>query len=169
MYSFAVIGIRLLAAYLILTGLASSGYVLAPIFENPETYSGENYYYYSLWVVSSLVFGGLIFLLARPFAGIIVHALPKTEIKVADIEIVTVGTFLIGLFLVGDYLPNAIAQTFILNSYSDTGILDAYSNSSSGVTTDPYIFASWAPVFGGALIMIGTSPISKLFSKLRKL
>jgi len=109
MYSFCVIGIRLLAAYFILSGLASSGYVLAPIFEDPETYTGENYYYYSLWVLSSLVFGVLIFILARPFSGIIVHALPKTEIKVVDIEIVTVGTFLIGLFFVGDYLPNAIA------------------------------------------------------------
>lgn len=164
MYSFSVIGIRLLAAYFIFSGLGNSGYVLLPLFE-PQYFDDYSYFYTSLWVLTNLVFGVLIFFLARPFSQLLISGLPDIEIKKGEVHVVSVGTFLIGLYFFVVYFPDALVQTLFTDSYITTDSVWP----ETGDRIESIILSYWVPVFVSVIIMLGANHSAKLFSKLRKL
>lgn len=160
MYSFSVVGIRLMAAYFVFSGLAFSGEVLLPLLGETTTPQLEYYQSTSFYVLTNLIAGILIWFIAKPLATFVTAGLPDAKKKIETESIIASGTFLIGLYWTISSLPNAIYTTFYINSSYVPGDL-SYLNE--------ILFSNWLSGLTGLIVMLGSYRIAWLVGKIRKM
>lgn len=167
MYSFAVVGIRLIATYFFVTSLSQS-LLLIPLLsqgsEGGEFFAVNTFVLF--YAIFNLIIGIALWLISKWLGKIMV---PKNKQEISILENsdwVAIGTFLIGLYWLTIYLPKAFTQTYYaLNVMPED--LRAYPGVKTSINFE-FIYDQWAVVFFALLIMLSAGKLSKIFDWLRK-
>ncbi len=105
MNSIAVIGLRLISIYLIVTGINAIVGLSAALTVMEQELNNSIPYLQLLSVVIPFISGVIIWLISVPISKHIVNIPKPDTIAINDTNLVSAGTFLIGLYLVFSTIP----------------------------------------------------------------
>jgi len=167
MYSFAVVGIRLIATYFFVQGLSQSWQLIVFFTQSqPAVQSFEVYTFMVFYVIFYLTIGIVIWAISK-WLGKIMLPGNKEEISIPEnSDWVAVGTFLIGLYWLVLYLPQALAQTYYALNVQP-GDFKPYPGIKTSINFE-FIYTHWVVVVFALIIILFSGKKSRFFGWLRK-
>ncbi|HXV73961.1 MAG TPA: hypothetical protein VD713_04465 [Sphingomonadales bacterium] len=156
----AIIGIRLIAFYLIVFTLWQLGYVLAPVFFPDPASDPESLNSAHLILAFPLVFGVLVWVFAKSLADLVVRGVgEKTPPSVSEQGWVSVGTFLLGIYGLLSSLPEALVRSYYTFTQPSPWSAGSFLES---------LISVWAVVAFSVLLMAASGRLGATFTRLRR-
>jgi hypothetical protein len=156
----STLGIRLLAAYVIIQGITGVVVILSAL-TGDELVRYEDFVNAQLaMLLGPFVVGILIFALSKPLGNLIAHGSSSPQSAIGELTLLSAGTSLIGLFLIATAIPKLAGTYAIYREASELAGMLSTGTAEGFVTYGVQLLV-------GMLLIIGRRGLAKLMHFIR--